>query len=1361
MAGRFPGARDVDEFWENLADGRETITHFTSEALLRSGIPASAIEDPDYVQAQGVLEGIEMFDAAFFGFTPAEAAITAPEHRLLMECAWEALESAGRPFPGQRVGVFAGVGFNAYLQRVVLPRSGSLHGSHLLQVLLGNEKDQVTTRVAYKLDLRGPSITVQTGCSTSLVAVHLACQSLLNGECDMALAGGASISVPQISGYVYQEGGIFSPDGHCRAFDADAKGTVPGNGAALVLLKRADDALADRDVILAFIRGTAVNNDGAEKVGYAAPGPKGQAAVIAEAVAVAGVEPDTVGYIETNGTGTAYGDPIEIGALKEAYRSSRPGRYCAIGSVKSNIGHLGAAAGVTGLIKAALALKKRAIPASLHFIRPNPEINFADSPFFVNTELRQWPKGPQPRRAAVSAFGIGGTNAHVILEEAPEMESAVSGRPYHLLVFSAKCRESLNELSDSFIPPLKHDSTGSLADIAYTLQTGRRAFSYRRAFVCRDKQSAAELLSSRQETAVPAENAAPPVAFLFPGEGRQYAGMSREIYDTEPAFRAQVDYCADFLANQLAVDLRALLYPDPEHRDWAAEQLDQTSKMQPALFVIEYGLAKLWMEWGVHPAAMIGHGVGEYTAACIAGVFSLEDALTLVCARGRLMQLTPEGAMLAVSSAARELGEPIGNRLSIASDDDDGSCVISGPREDIAALREQLNQLGIGARKLKIAHALHSAMTDPILGAFEVEVMKTTRMPPRIPYVSNVTGDWITPEQAVSSEYWRNHLRQTVRFREGRNRLQEIPCGVLLEVGPGRNLSVAETRDGSQSGPAWIASMRIQQESVSDAERLMEALGLLWRSGVNVDWNGYWKHEARNRVTLPTYPFRRQRHWIDSTEDQPLARNHVPPSDLPLEAIVDLQLRSMVEQLEALSASHAKHNGTNHGEVPPTPVQKWFFDQNLAEPNHVNHSVLLDFAGRVDVEVVRRAFLAVVDCHEALRTQYRENSSGWYGIIGASDEIVQEAFQRITLPAADEAARFSVVTDEANRSLNLRTGPLLRLLMFDGDDGARQRLLLVCHHLLVDFFSWQTLARDLEIACTRLSRGEQALLPPASCSYAKWTKRLQQYARSVEARRELPFWLSGERRQAHDLPLDYRNASSTEGSSSLVTVMLTPAETESLVAIATRVYESPVCDIFLTALSAALIDWAGGPVMVDIEGHGREDLFPDLDSSRIVGWLTAIFPLLLDVRNTDEPERAVRRMRDKRQDVPFGGAGYGALRYLSEQVEIVAGLSALPPAQVSFNYEVQPHSGSRQLFARTFLSSSVSPMNKRTHLLNVQVGVRQEQFYILLSYSTECHRRRTIEKLATTILDALRGFVEHAIRHRPARLARSRATRAD
>ena len=899
MAGRFPGSKNTDEYWHNLQAGREMISQFSEQELLSAGIPLSVLQDPDYVRARGVLDGIELFDAEFFRLTDTEAAIMAPEHRLLLECAWEALESAGQPFAGQRVGVFAGTGFNSYFHRNVLPGRGLARGAHLAQILLANEKDHAATRIAYKLDLRGPCVSVQTACSTSLVAIHLACQSLSNGECDMALAGGATITVPQKCGYQYQDGGIMSPDGHCRAFDAKSRGSVSGNGAALVLLKRAEEAFADRDPIHALVLGTAMNNDGADKVGYTAPSVSGQAAVIAEALAVADVDPGTIGYIETHGTGTALGDPVEIKALAQSYKTSKSKWTCAIGSVKTSIGHLDTAAGAAGFIKAVMALKYGALPASLHFETPNPEIGFAGTPFFVNRELRPWRANGGPRRAAVSSFGIGGTNAHVILEQPPAAQLAASRRPHQLLVLSAKNEHSLNDARKNLGRFFEKNQDGSLADVAYTLQTGRRAFPYRSALVCADSASATSaLLSSSVQACDPVvETRMPSVVFLFPGQGAQYVDMGRQLYETEETFRSCVDHCADILKDQLKLDLRSILYPEPAQREEAARQLDQTRITQPALFLIEYALAQLWAEWGVRPRAMIGHSIGEYVAACIAGVFSLEDALMLVAQRGQLMQEMAPGAMLSVSLGAEELSALMTDDLSLAADNGPHSSVLSGAIESIAAMESRLKAKDVRFRRLRTSHAFHSSTADPILGIFTHQVSRVRRRPPQIPYLSNLTGTWIQPDQASSAESWARHLRHTVRFRESLNQLQEIPNVLFLEVGPGQSLGVLVAQ--CPLAPVDIkASMRTAKEPAADTWKLMSTLGALWTAGVPIQWSDYWKHESRNRVPLPTYAFQRKRHWMEPAQEE---QGPAPATRPGLQGTMEQQLATMMQQLQSIA----------------------------------------------------------------------------------------------------------------------------------------------------------------------------------------------------------------------------------------------------------------------------------------------------------------------------------------------------------------------------------------------------------------------------------------------------------------------------
>ncbi|HEY7492967.1 MAG TPA: type I polyketide synthase, partial [Candidatus Tectomicrobia bacterium] len=762
--------------------------------------------------------------------------------------------------------VYAGVGVDAYALVNLLPNRDLMQSVGTLQTSIRNRTDHLTTQVSYKLNLRGPGVTVQTACSTSLVAVHLACQSLLNGECDIALAGGVSIAVPQKAGYRYQEGGILSPDGHCRAFDAKAQGCVGGSGVGIVVLKRWEDALAEGDCIQAVIKGSAINNDGSVKVGYTAPSVDGQAEVIAEALTLAGVDPETVTYVEAHGTGTALGDPIEIEALTRAFRThTRKQGFCALGAVKTNIGHLDTAAGVAGLIKTVLALKHKLLPPSLHFERPNPRIDFENSPFYVNTQLAEWLTGDTPRRAGVSSFGLGGTNAHVVLEEAPAVKASGTSRPWQLLLLSAKTSTALESATARLAAYLTQHPEVKLADAAYTLQVGRRVFGHRRAIICQDGSAvtALEALDPARVYTGVQEPKTRPVVFMFPGQGAQYVHMGAELYQVEPTFRKQIEVCSELLKPHLGLELRSVLYPDPARAAEAAETLKQTYLTQPALFVVEYALARLWMEWGVRPEAMIGHSIGEYVAACLAGVFSLEDALALVAARGRLMQSLPGGAMLAVRLAEKDVQPLLGEQLSLAAVNGPVQCVVSGPTAAVEALAQQLATQGVGCRRLHTSHAFHSPMMEPILAPFTEEVKSVTLNSPQIPFVSNVTGTWIGNAEATDPRYWARHLRQTVRFADGVHELVQDPDWVLLEVGPGQTLmTIARWHPQRAAGQVVLTSMRPADFQESDIAFLLTTLGRLWLAGVQVDWDGYYAQERRRRLPLPPYPFERQRYWI-------------------------------------------------------------------------------------------------------------------------------------------------------------------------------------------------------------------------------------------------------------------------------------------------------------------------------------------------------------------------------------------------------------------------------------------------------------------------------------------------------------------
>ncbi len=882
MTGRFPGAPDVEQLWRNVRDGVESIRFFAPEELEASFGGQPEADDPGFVRAGGVLDDVEGFDAAFFDFNPREAEVTDPQQRIFLECCWEALERAGydpETFPGG-IGVFAGAGMNTYLLNNVLAHPELFRTLSPFQILIGADKDYLAPRVSYKLNLKGPSVSVQTACSTSLVAVHLACQSLQDYQSDLALAGGVSIRVPQKSGYRYTEGGIYSPDGHCRAFDRDAGGTVTGSGAGVVVLKRLADALADGDEVLAVIRGSAINNDGAAKVGFTAPSVEGQVAVISEALSAAGVPAETIGYVEAHGTGTALGDPIEVAALTRAFGvgPERPGS-CAIGSLKTNLGHLDTASGVAGLIKTVLALRHRALPPSLHYEAPNAEIDFAGGPFYVNSTLAEWPANGAPRRAGVSSFGIGGTNAHAVLEEAPPLAPSGPARPWQLLLVSARTAAALETATGNLARHLAEHPEPPLADVAYTTQVGRRAFKHRRALVCATREDAVEALRSRDPhrlLTLAREDRDRPVAFLFPGQGSQYPGMGRELYAAEPAFRRALDACARLLEPHLGLDLRAVLYPegDPEA---AARQLERTALAQPALFAVEYALAELLREWGILPAAMIGHSIGEYVAACLAGVLSLEDALALVAARGRLMQGLPGGAMLVVPRPEAEVTPRLADGLSLAAVNGPALTVVSGLAGAVDALAERLAAEGIDARRLHTSHAFHSSMMDPVLEDFAREVAKARLSPPQIPYVSNLTGTWTEPAQATDPAYWVRHLRETVRFGDGAAELLRDRSRILLEMGPGRTLaslirSVAADR-------TVVTTLRHPQDESADP--LPGALARLWLSGARVDWAGFHTHERRRRVQLPTYPFERQRFWLDPAVARPAVAAPVQEAEAP------------------------------------------------------------------------------------------------------------------------------------------------------------------------------------------------------------------------------------------------------------------------------------------------------------------------------------------------------------------------------------------------------------------------------------------------------------------------------------------------
>jgi len=871
MAGRFPGARNLSEFWQNLRNGVEAVTFFTPEELAASGVEPETIRHPNYVAAGSLLDDVELFDASFFGYNAREAEILDPQQRLFLETSWHALEDAG--YDPQRyeglIGVYAGAAWNTYLLSNLTTHLELFDGGGAFQVFIASDKDFMPTRVSYKLNLKGPGLIIQTSCSTSLVAVHMACLSLLNYECDIALAGGVTVKVPQKAGYFYQEGGLASPDGHCRAFDAKAAGTIFGSGVGVVALKLLSEALNDGDHIHAIVKASAINNDGSAKVSYTAPSVDGQSQVIAAAHAMAGFEPETIRYIETHGTGTSLGDPIEVTALTKVFRKSTERKsFCAIGSLKSNVGHLDAAAGVGGFIKTVLALENRELPPSINFEVPNPAIDFAETPFYVNSKLTAWDAPDLPRRAAVSSFGVGGTNAHVILEEAPGRSSSAASRSWQLLPLSARTATALETSTENLLAWLREHEDASLSDVAYTLKVGRTVFRHRRILVSNDCDDAVQALEDPERvrvlTAVDAEDPRDrQVVFLFPGQGSQYVRQAQDLYQNEAVFRKVFDECARLLKPYLGVELADVLYPATADDAEAAARIEQTALAQPILFVTEYALAQLWMHWGVKPAAMLGHSLGEYVAACLAGVFRLEDALRLIAARGRLMQEQPAGSMIAVGLPEKELAPLLPAEISLAAVNDPNSVVVSGSFSAMAEFTNELTRRDIGFRQLHTSHAFHSTMMEPVLDVFARELRQVRLQAPQLPFISSLTGSWITAEQATDVNYWRRQLREPVRFSQGLRELLLDTERVFVEVGPGRTLTTLGARHAEGRGRIFLPSLRHAKEEKSDTALLLESLGRLWLAGVAIDWQGFYEHERRNRVPLQPYPFERQRFWIE------------------------------------------------------------------------------------------------------------------------------------------------------------------------------------------------------------------------------------------------------------------------------------------------------------------------------------------------------------------------------------------------------------------------------------------------------------------------------------------------------------------
>jgi amino acid adenylation domain-containing protein len=1012
MSGRFPGASTIDELWAVLMEGRET-TRFFTESELDASIPATLRTDPGYVKARGVIDGADQFDARFFGLTPAIAQVMDPQQRIFLEIAYEVLESTGHlpELYGGRVGVFAGCGNNTYYLNNVLPNAAVVAQVGSFQAMTVNEKDYIASRTAYQLNLNGPAVSVYSACSTSLLAIAQAVQSLRSGQCEVALAGGASITAPVNSGHLYQEGAMFSRDGHTRSFNADSTGTVFSDGAGVVLLKRLDDARRDGDTIYAVIKGVGVNNDGGNKGSFTAPNADGQAGSIRMALADAQVDPATLRYVEAHGTATPVGDPIEIEGLTAAFGPQTRQQYCAIGSIKSNMGHLTQAAGVAGVIKTVLSLYHRQIPASINFENPNPTIDFANSPFYVNSTLRDWvqDEAELPRRAGVSSFGVGGTNVHVVLEEATVSShedtadapgTATPARPVQLLTWSAKSAQSRDTYGGQLAAQLGQPNAPALADAAFTLQTTRPTYTHRRFALATTPDDLPGALTSaanaRTLSRVPGD-----VVFLFPGQGAQFLNMGRALYDHEATFRQAIDACADNLKPHLDADIRDVLYPDAVSSE-AEQQLRNTLYTQAALFVTEYALARLWMSWGIEPSILCGHSVGEFVAAHLAGVFTLPDVLRLVAARGRLVSEQPRGSMLSVRAGIGTLQALVPDTLSVAAINSRHLCVVAGLDEDIADFARLLDEQEIPNRPLATSHAFHSAMMDPVVTRF-ADIVKTIPLNrPQRPVVSTVTGTFLTDAQATDPGYWATHLRATVRFADALDTIFGLDEPLLLEVGPGRTVATLARQQATDQPMTALAGLAAQADAKTTYESVLTTLGQLYLHGLPIDWPAFYADQATHRVSLPTYAFDRRRCWVDapmpttvttSTNDRSISTQ---PTDIPI-ATPPMRTTALIDKIYQLleDASGIEMAGTS----PETNFLELGFDSLLLT------QMAITLRNEFGTPITFRQLTADLDSPKALAAFLDQQlPADQYQPTSAAAPVAQPVSQPVPVAAATVAA---------------------------------------------------------------------------------------------------------------------------------------------------------------------------------------------------------------------------------------------------------------------------------------------------------------------------------------------------------------------
>lgn len=1143
MVGRFPGASNLQQLWNNLLNDVESISRFTPEELAE-GVDAETREDPNYVPCRGIIDDADKFDNAFFGIGPQEAKVMDPQQRVFLEMAWHALETAGYDpsrFPGM-IGVYAGVGDNHYYVNNVLCHPDLVKTVGKLTVGYGNEKDYIATRVSYQLDLTGPSVSATTGCSTSLLSIDNACKALNAFECDMALAGGVDIMVPQKSGQIHQAGGPFTHDGHCRPFDADASGTMFCDGAAIVVLRRLEDAVAAGDHIHAVVLGSAKNNDGAQKVSFLAPSVEGQARVIALAQAQANAQADSIGYVEAHGTGTPLGDPIELEALTKAFRATTDKEhFCKIGSIKGHIGHPTIASGIAGFIKVAMALHTEEIPGTLHFKTPNPRFDLAHSPFDIVASRTPWPKSTQPRRGAVSSFGFGGTNVHAILEEAPARQPSGPGRPQKLLLLSAKTPAALERSHRQLAFWLGEQPDAHLADVAYTLQMGRKALACRDFVVAADSADAIAKLVTNRPAGSELTALNPKVVFLFPGQGAQYANMGHDLYQNEPEFRHWMDRCCELFRPHLERDLLGLLYPHEGQEAEANQLLMDTGYTQPAMFAIELSLARWWMSLGIQPAAVVGHSVGEFVGAHLGGVFALEDVIPIVALRARLIRNLPRGSMLSVRCSAHDLDGKLPPNVQLAAANGPQVCVVAGPSEAIEACAAQLEAEGIATRLLQTSHAFHSAMMDPVVDVFRDALSRVTIGSSTLPFMSTSLGTWVCSAEELGPDYWAQHIRRPVLFADaiGQVLAQRDPSTVYLEVGPRDVLTTLSRMQAQGASKARVlASLGdAAGDPAKDLAAATATIGRLWALGADVKWEAYHAPEPRQRVPLPTYPFERRSHWlaplrlevvnetspaVEPTTSVPLAEPtlaHTARADeaAPGQPVPGLKLGRDVNGQPTwyapAGAGHAPLGGHTAPADPfaPAPRQVLTPSPEMQEvyrlarqPGEVglafHEAFALRLSGPVDDTALAQSIQGLAWVHEAVCGHF--DADGAQFVIEPALQVPCTVQDLGPLPEADWlAALRRAEAEEASEPYDLDHGPLIRTRLLRAGNQERA-LVLAAHSAVCDGWSLDVLLEDLgRLYASFAGRTAPSRLPiHGLADYLAWRQRPETAAKAQAAR---------------------------------------------------------------------------------------------------------------------------------------------------------------------------------------------------------------------------------------------------------------------